>query len=121
MFAALIGAFTIIGCSRSVLSMDNITIEAEIEQAASMYYNAYGEWPKSMEQLRAQRPGGDRNFTNLLSVAVAQIMPEASSCKITFATKPDGSLSIDVLGPNPGDKISEELAIPNIKISHTDK
>ena|SRR5215469_5981973 len=117
-FAALIGAFTIVGCSRSVLSMDNITIEAEIEQAASRYYNVYGEWPKSMNDLRAPRPGGDQRFKRLLSDAIARIIPEASKCKITFVTKPDGRLSIEVLGPNPGDSISEEVDIPHTTISH---
>jgi hypothetical protein len=114
--AALIGACTIIGCSGP--AMDNIEIEAEVEQAATRYYNVYGEWPKSMEQLRAPRSGGDPEFTNILSVALAHIEPKASVCKITFATKPDGSLSIEVLGPDPGDKIREGLGIPNTKISH---
>jgi len=59
-------------------------------------------------------------FTNSLSDAVARIEPEASSCKITFVTKPDGSLSIEVLGPTPGDKISGGVGIPT-KFSNAGK
>ena len=118
--AAWIEACTLIGCSYSGPAMDNVSIETEIEQAAGEYYCVYGEWPNSMAQLRTPRPGGDQAFTNSLSDAVARIEPEASSCKITFVTKPDGSLSIEVLGPTPGDKISGGVGIPT-KFSNAGK